>query len=218
MVRLGRPKMFSKRLRVPNFKLEKGLRKQGFQAIAGVDEVGRGAWAGPLYAAAVILPERRLYKIRDSKLLQREEREELAERIKQEAVDYGYGRVEVKELAKKGMHQGTLLAFQRALKQLGQLDYILTDHYQLKFFDRPQLSLTKGDQECLSIAAASILAKAKRDRVMVELSRKYSQYDFANNKGYPSPNHQDALKRVGPCSAHRTNFAPIKQLLSVFDR
>ena len=212
MAKLGRPRKLSKRLRIPSYSLEKNLRGEGFQSIAGVDEVGRGAWAGPLYAAAVILPEKRLYKIRDSKLLSREEREELAEKIKREAVGYGYGQVTVTELVELGMHQGTLLAFKRALEELEDFDYILTDYYRLEYLNRPSQNIVRGDQECLSVASASIIAKVERDRVMTKISKENPQYDLKHNKGYPSPAHQQALRKFGPSLVHRPNFAPIKKL------
>ena len=215
MAEVNFSRKFPKQLRAPNFKIEQKLLNQGYSFIAGVDEVGRGAWAGPLYAAAVVLPKKRIYRIRDSKLLSADQREELDRKIKAEAVDFSYGRVEVGELAKLGMTEATLLAFKRALKGLQKLDYILTDYYQLKFRNLPNQNITKGDQKCLSIAAASIIAKVERDRVMEKLSKKFPQYDFGSNKGYSSPKHQQALKSFGPCPIHRPNFTPIKKLLQV---
>ncbi len=215
MAKIGRPKKFSKRLRIPNFKVEERLWHTGCHFIAGVDEVGRGAWAGPLYAAAVILPKKRIYQIRDSKLLPAKERLRLAEKVKDQAIDFAFGRVRVAEMVELGMLQATLLAFKRALRKLKNLDYILTDYYPLQFLDCPNKNIVKGDQECLSVASASIVAKVERDRVMTQLSEKYSQYRFEQNKGYPSPDHQQALKELGPCPIHRPNFAPVKRLLSL---
>jgi ribonuclease HII len=213
MVEINYPKKFSKQLKVPDFKIEERLFNRGYSFIAGVDEVGRGAWAGPLYAATVILPNKRIYKVRDSKLLSADQRQKLAPKIKAKAVDFSYGRVEVEELSRMGMTKATRLAFKRALAGLKNLDYILTDYFKLKFRNLPSQNIVRGDQGCLSIAVASIIAKVERDRVMTELAKKFPQYDFINNKGYSSPNHQQALKNFGPCLIHRPNFAPIKEAL-----
>jgi ribonuclease HII len=213
MIRRGRPRKQSKKIRVPHDKYEESLRRDGYQLIAGVDEVGRGAWAGPLYAAAVILPKKRIYKIRDSKLLTAKEREELDTKIREEAIDFGYGRVEVEELVENGMHQGTLLAFKRALSNLKKIEYVLTDRFHLQYLDKPYQNITGGDQVCLSVAAASIIAKVKRDNIMTKLASKYPHYDFASNKGYISPNHRTGLKKYGPSEVHRPNFKPIRDML-----
>ena len=177
------------------------LREQGFKIIAGVDEVGRGAWAGPLVAAAVIL-NRRLYGLRDSKMLLASQREKLAKKI-QRTSKWGIGEVSVLELNKLKLTKGTQLAFRRAVKALSSKpDFVLADGF--KFLSPlPCRALKKGDMICYSIAAASIIAKVYRDELMVQLDKKHHGYHFDKNKGYGTKSYQNALKKLGPSKANR---------------
>lgn len=203
-----------KRLRIPKRDYEIALFKQGYKRIAGLDEVGRGSWAGPVVAAAVIIPQKRIYKLRDSKLLTSDERRKLANKIIQEAVSYSIYFVSHHQIDILGLHPATILAYKKALKNMSiKADFVLVDAYKIPILTTPHLPLIKGDMKCVSIAAASIIAKVARDNFMIELSKIYPRYDWHNNKGYPSPKHKLALKEFGPTPFHRKSFAPIKRLL-----
>ena len=223
MKKQGRKLKLTKRLRIPKFEQEEFLRSQGLINIAGVDEVGRGAWAGPLVSAAVIMPKR-IYKIRDSKLLTRNERLKLSYRVKR-TCKFGFGRVETWEFNKLGLSKSLLLSYERALRALRRkVDFLLIDGNQkfhspalAKFFREGTLayrSITKGDMKCSSIAAASIIAKVERDRIMNKFAKIYSGYYFEKHKGYGTRLHQKQIKKYGPCKIHRTCYAPIKKALS----
>lgn len=203
-----------KRLRVPNYNYENRLKLQGYGLIAGVDEVGRGSWAGPVAAAAVILPQKRIYKLRDSKLLLTNERRLLARKIIKEAVSYSIYFISHYLVDSLGLHQATILAYKKALKNLKiKADFVLVDAYRIPKLSTPHLPIIKGDMKCVSIAAASIIAKVARDNFMIELSQVYPKYNWQNNKGYSSPKHKLALKKFGPTLFHRKSFAPIAKLL-----
>lgn len=200
-------------MRIPKINHEIYLKEQGFANIVGLDEVGRGAWAGPLVAAAVCLPaDHRLYQIRDSKLLNSKEREKLARKI----IKYskiGIGIVEPEKISQLGVSRATQLSFNLALDDLKiKSDYILVDTFKVENCEIPQKPIKKGDMVCASIAAASIVAKVTRDKLMRQLGRKYWQYGFAKNKGYGTKQHQEALKKYGPSEVHRTNYRPIKEI------
>lgn len=206
----------SKRLRIPSNNLEKKLALSGYLRVAGVDEVGRGAWAGPVVAAAVILPSRRLYKIRDSKLLTRKEREHLARKIRRAAVAWAVAVADVKEVDRVGIGKASLLVMCQAIRGLKQrVDYALVDGFLLPCIDTSmQKAIVNGDQKVSSIAAASILAKVERDKIMRRLHRKEKacrKYRFDLNKGYPSPHHKKMLEKHGPSQWHRFSFTPIRQ-------
>lgn len=201
----------TKRLRMPKTDQEEYLREMGFKVICGVDEVGRGAWAGPLVAGAVILNQK-LYGLRDSKLLKPQEREKLSGKIKRTCA-WGIGEVSVAELDELKMTKSTQLAFKRAIKNLKcKIDYILSDGF---LFDSPIpcRALIKGDMTCSSIAAASIIAKVYRDGLMQKLDKKIPGYYFGIHKGYGTKLHQKNLKKLGPSSQHRRFFKSIKILL-----
>ncbi len=203
-----------KRLRIPNYNYESRLKIQGYGFIVGVDEVGRGSWAGPVVAAAVILPQERIYKLRDSKLLASAERGRLARQIINRALSFSIQFVSHFQIDSLGLHQATILAYKKALKNLRvRADFVLVDAYRIPNLSTPHLAIIKGDMKCVSIAAASIIAKVARDNFMIELSNIYPQYDWQNNKGYSSPKHQAALEKYGPTPFHRKSFAPIKRLL-----
>jgi len=215
---------FTKRLRIPKTAHEIFLQEQGFEIICGVDEVGRGAWAGPLVAGAVILPaspaggSKRLYGLRDSKLLNSKERGKLARRIKKSSI-WGIGEVTVSELNILKMTKSTQLAFNRALKALKvKCDFILVDGISGLYPERAVASRTgcrslkKGDMTCSSIAAASIIAKVHRDRIMRKLDKKIKGYYFRTHKGYGTKLHQRRLAKLGPSSQHRRFYKSISKL------
>lgn len=188
--------------------IEQSLLSQGFRLIAGADEVGRGALAGPLVACAVILPpEHPIQGIKDSKLCTPEERERLAFEIKQYAIAISMVRVMPTVIDRRGLHRMNLVALRRALARLDpKPDYALTDGFPVKRPPVPCLSIKKGDVISPSIAAASIVAKVARDRSMVRLHRRFPAYGFKSNKGYGTPDHREALKQHGPSPVHRMSF------------
>lgn len=209
----GRKLKLLKRLRIPRLSLEIELREKGYKNIAGLDEVGRGCLIGPIVAAAVILPSKRLYSLRDSKLLSEKEREKLAKKIKKQARAISYGIVSAKEIEKLGLSQAGLLVLKRAILNLKpKPDFLLVDFYKIPDLPFPQKAIKKGDSVCLSISAASILAKVFRDNLMEKLGKRYPGYFFEENKGYGTKEHLKALKKLGPCEIHRKNFGPVKGL------
>jgi len=200
---------------VPGLDHERGWWAQG-AVVAGVDEVGRGAWAGPVTYAAVVLPsDRRMYKLRDSKLLDAPRREALAARITDFALDVSLGQASNAELDALGMSDGIRLAARRAVDGLGlRPDVVLLDGNWdfLHGYGTANVRIIHGDARSASIAAASIVAKVSRDAVMTEVCPEHPAYGFSRNKGYPSPEHQRALARRGPCQLHRHSWAPIRAL------
>lgn len=195
---------------------ERELRLAGFERIAGIDEVGRGSLAGPVVAAAVVLPERhRIKGLRDSKVLTRARREALYERILDRADAVGVGCIEVEVIDRINILQATKLAMTEALGRLPQRpDHLVIDALSLRDVDLPQRAIIDGDAISASIAAASIVAKVTRDRICAELDLRYPAYGFARNKGYGTQRHLDALLTEGPCEWHRRSFAPIRMLLA----
>jgi ribonuclease HII len=199
---------------------------RGFKSIAGIDEVGRGPLAGPVVAAAVILPRGYAHpEIRDSKLLSAKQRERLVPVIKENATCWGVGVVEVEEIDRLNILQASLLAMVKALAALkSRADCVLIDGNQTipltlfrigKFLTGRSLyqkTIIKGDQSCLSIAAASIVAKVARDEMMMDLDKRYPGYGFAAHKGYSCVAHFDALKRLGACPVHRQSFKPVRDV------
>jgi ribonuclease HII len=203
---------------VPGMKHEGALRDGGAELIAGVDEVGLGAWAGPVAVGVVIFrPETRLYKVRDSKLLDAQRREWLAQRIRSQALCWSTGLSWPDEIDRVGLSEAMRRAGARALEGLEVWpDYFLLDG-QWNFLKTNPLEprvkmVVRGDCESVSIAAASIVAKVLRDRLMTDLSTQYPPYLFHLNKGYPSPAHKWALSAFGPCPVHRRLFAPVRKL------
>ena len=193
----------------PSFKYEKLLRKKGFNNIAGLDEVGRGAFAGPLVAAAVILPKQfRINGIKDSKLLTPEKREKLSTYILKNSIAYSISEIDLKYINKFGIGKATEKAFLACLKSLnGKYDFVLVDGYQIKKYDTSfQKGIIHGDNISVSIAAASIIAKVYRDNLMIKLHQEYPKYNFFKNKGYGTKYHRDALKKHGISKVHRTSF------------
>jgi ribonuclease HII len=203
---------------VPTFVEEEKLIVQGYRLIAGVDEVGRGPLAGPVVAAAVILPWGKqpswLSRVRDSKQLTPSQRESIFDRITASRVAYGLGVVSHEVIDKRGIAPATRLAMRRAIEQLStRPDYLLIDFVRLPGIRIPQKSVVDGDSLCLSIAAASIVAKVTRDRLMVELDSQFPGYGLAQHKGYGTPEHLEALQRLGPCAIHRKTFMPVRDRL-----
>ncbi len=195
---------------------ETNARLKGYCHIAGVDEAGRGPLAGPVVAAACILPEGRLISdIDDSKRLSAEARERLYERIQQDpSILSGIGIVEALIIDQVNILQATFLAMAAAIAQLSQQPgYVLVDGNQLPPLEMPCEGIVKGDTLSQSIMAASILAKVTRDRIMNNLHQKWPEYGFAGHKGYPTPQHLELLKRLGPCPEHRRSYEPVRMSL-----
>jgi ribonuclease HII len=195
---------------------ERELRLAGFQRIAGIDEVGRGSLAGPVVAAAVILPDRhRIRGLRDSKVLVRSRREALYEQILDRAEAVGVGCIEVEVIDRINILQATKLAMRQALSRLPEPpDHLVIDALSLREVDLPQRPIIDGDAISASIAAASIVAKVTRDRICAEFDDRYPPYGFARNKGYGTRHHLDALLSDGPCEWHRRSFAPVRMMLA----
>lgn len=197
----------------PDLSFELILWQAGLAAVAGIDEAGRGALAGPVAAAAVILPPlpgvvRLLKGVRDSKQMTPREREAARERIIQYAISWGVGFAGPEEIDQMGILPATRLAICRALESLSPPPaHLLLDYLFLPEVTLPQTALTKGDCRSLSIAAASVLAKTSRDALLRELDLTYPGYGFAAHKGYGTQAHRDALQRLGPSPVHRLSFA-----------
>jgi ribonuclease HII len=190
---------------------------KGFKAVAGVDEAGRGPLAGPVVAAAVILPPNGALKgVDDSKKLTAVKRDELFLLIQRTAVSFGVGQASVQEIDEINIYRASQLAMQRAIEALGvKPDFLLTDAMPLPSLSAiPQKPLIHGDSLSSSIAAASILAKVSRDRMMEEMHEKYPQYGFDGHKGYGTENHVAALKEYGACPEHRLTFGPVMETLA----
>ncbi len=187
---------------------EENLWSRGFNAVAGVDESGRGPLAGPVVAAAVILDRDCLIdRLNDSKQLSISTREKIFDQIVVSARCYGLGSASSKEIDRLNIHEASMLAMKRALKTLSiQPDYVLVDGYAIRHCPFKQKAITGGDALSLSIAAASVLAKVSRDRIMINLHRQYPAYGFDRHMGYGTEEHRRALSRCGPCPAHRRSF------------
>ncbi len=194
---------------------EKMYHGQGYQRIAGVDEAGRGPLAGPVVAAAVILPEEGIgQKLFDSKQIPFRKREELYEIILSKALGVGIGTVCQEEIDLLNILRATLKAMVLAVESLPlSPDFILIDGNQTLHFPVPQKPIRKGDQICNSIAAASIVAKVTRDRMMFECHQKYPQYNFAKHKGYGTKEHRKAIETFGICELHRKTFRGVKEYI-----
>lgn len=186
---------------------------RGFRHVAGVDEVGRGPLAGPVVAAAVILPRHcRIETLRDSKLLTRGQRERLYVRIVDTAVTIGVGVVDAPTIDARNILEATRLAMVQAVSQLSPSpDYLVLDAIALISLSLEQRSVIKGDGLCQSVAAASVIAKVTRDRLMVEAHARFPEYGFLTHKGYGTATHLRQLRRFGPCELHRKSFRPIRK-------
>lgn len=196
---------------------EKRLKKEGFTRVAGVDEAGRGPLAGPVVAAACILPENTYFeKLNDSKQLTSAEREKLYSEITQcPDLRYGIGIIDEKTIDSVNILQATFLAMRAAVESLeDHPDYVLIDGSQIPLLDVPAECLVGGDAKSVSIAAASIIAKVTRDRIMIKNDAKYPQYGFKANKGYATAFHRRAIYEFGPSPIHRKSFDPVKSMLN----
>ncbi|MFZ5848565.1 ribonuclease HII [Nocardioides pakistanensis] len=200
---------------------ERALRRAGLDPIAGVDEAGRGACAGPLVAAAVILPEGRRGEVpglADSKLLTPLARERCYDQILRRALAWSVVVVEPEECDRIGMHVANVEALRRALARLDvRPSYVLTDGFPVDGLEVPGLAVWKGDRVAACISAASVVAKVTRDRIMAELDEVYPAYDFATHKGYITAVHTAALEEHGPCPVHRRRFVNVRRVEDMAD-
>jgi ribonuclease HII len=209
----------AERLRLQNMlNFERVLWKSGIRASAGVDEVGGGPLAGPVVAAAVDFPPNtELDGIDDSKQLEPEQRTKLAARIREHATAIGVGSAEVGEIDRLNIYHAGLLAMRRAIEALPLApEHVLVDARVIPGVSIPQNSFNKGDGINFSIAAASIIAKTHRDRLMEDLEKEYPGYGFAQHKGYSTLEHQNAIRELGPCPIHRLSFQFIRELCGEF--
>ncbi len=207
---------------LPDLHEELDLYATGYTRVAGLDEAGRGAWAGPVCAAAVVLPLGRsdlsdlLSGVRDSKQLGPAQREALLPLILEAAEAVGVGWATPAEVDEVGILPATRQAFSRAVARLdGWVDALLVDYVRLPDLDLPQRALPKADLHCLSVAAASIVAKVERDRLMVALDQDFPGYGFARHKGYGTRQHREALARLGPSPTHRMSWRPMQEIPEV---
>jgi len=191
---------------------ERRLRAEGFALIAGVDEAGRGALAGPLVAAAAILPEHfRVEGLRDSKQLTALQRDQWFDRIVTEAVAIAVVRAFPRRIDRRGLHVSNLKLLRQALIRLPvQPDFVLTDGFHLRGMRWPNLSVKKGDMVCASVAAASVVAKVTRDRIMDRYHRRFPVYRFDQNRGYGTAEHRSIIAALGPSPIHRLSFKGLK--------
>ncbi len=198
-----------------HYHYEEFARAAGYRLVAGGDEAGRGPWAGPVYAAFVILDEgKRIEGLDDSKKLSRRRRRELFEQICSEALAFGIGTASPEEIDRINILEATRLAFQRAFEGLQQRpDYVLLDYIKLPWLRLPHQAFARGESISASVAAASILAKEARDLYMEEVAQMYPKYGFEKHMGYGTAAHQQALLEHGPCPLHRRSFKPVKKLL-----
>lgn len=199
---------------VPDGRIERRLWDAGFTRVAGVDETGRGALAGPLFTCAVALPPGfSLDGLTDSKLLTRTEREDLAAQVRERALAVAVVRVTPGSIDRRGLHRSNLKALRGAAMRLDPLpDYLIVDGYPVARAPFPSLAMRKGDRVSVAVAAASVIAKVERDRAMAALDARYPGYGFAENKGYGTPEHWRALRALGPCPEHRLSFAGVGQM------
>jgi ribonuclease HII len=198
----------------PTLDNEKSLWSEGHSTVVGLDEVGRGSWAGPLVIGAAVVPkERRVYKLRDSKLLTEVERESMFDRVADWCDAWSLGIVSHDECDELGMSAALRLAARRAVDSLGVTpDRILLDGSHDFIGDGRTRTIVKGDATCVSIAAASILAKVSRDRMMRAEAENFPAFDFHRNKGYPCPRHRMALAALGPTTIHRRSWSYMDDL------
>jgi len=203
---------------MPDFFFEKQAVKRGALIVCGVDEAGRGPWAGPVVAGAVVLNGGFVVKgvierLDDSKKLKRQVREDIYEQLREEA-EIGIGVASVAEIDRVNILKATFLAMNRAVRVLPRApDHVLVDGNRDPGFDHDTECVVKGDARSLSIAAASIVAKVARDRIMDKLDMKYSGYGWSSNAGYGTPEHRAAIRRLGVTPEHRRSFEPIRKIL-----
>jgi len=204
---------------LPNLDEEDKLKSEGYELIAGIDEVGRGALAGPVVASAVILPHSANLPwfglVRDSKELNSRKRESLFDLINKEAIAVGIGIIPPQTIDSVNILRATKLAMVQAVEKLSkQPNFLLIDRVTLSQCPIPQIGITRGDKSCLSIACASIIAKVTRDRMMGEFDIMYPGYGFAQHKGYGTRRHLSCLQKLGPSPIHRLYFAPVRNIIT----
>lgn len=199
--------------------IEENLLKVGLSSIAGVDEAGRGACAGPLVVAAVILQDlksEKLEKVTDSKKLTPKSRELLFDVIIENSTSYSIIEIASSEIDEIGLQRSNIEGMRRAVNALTiKPDYVLTDGYSIPGLDAPNLAVWKGDQVALSISAASILAKVHRDRIMLDLDGQYPGYGFADHKGYSTSVHEAAMRKLGVSDIHRQSYANVAEIAKI---
>lgn len=193
-----------------NYEYERNLKNEGIEFIAGVDEVGRGPLVGPVVAACVVLPEEfNLDGLTDSKKLSEKKRDYFFEEIKKQALGYGIGIIDEKKIDEVNIYEATKIAMKEAIKNTGiKLDHVLIDAMPLDI-DVDTTSIIKGDAKSISIAAASVIAKVTRDKMMYDLDKIYPMYDLAHNKGYGTKKHIEAIKKYGITKYHRLSYKPV---------
>ena len=207
----------------PDLSFERKLWDKGLCFVAGIDEAGRGALAGPVAAGAVILPSthsdlaEHLIGVRDSKVMTPKDRDNWAQVIKEIAVAWGVGFASAQEIDRIGIVPATYLAVKHALAKVKcTVEHILVDYLTLPDVDVPQTPLVKGDARSLSIASAAILAKTTRDARLVEMDEEFPGYGFTSNKGYGTEGHRRGIDKLGPCEQHRRSFSPVADYYSLF--
>ena len=201
----------------PEHAVEQSLLEKGYTRVAGLDEAGRGALAGPVVAAAVILPDLIKFewvgRVKDSKVLTEKEREDIYGLMQDDGIEIGIGIVPPQVIDGINILNATRQAMKLALEQfLLPPDYVLTDAVYLGSITIPQKDIIKGDRDVLTIACASIVAKVTRDHIMIELDRIYPHYGLCRHKGYGTPEHLQSLQKFGACDIHRFTFAPVRNL------
>ncbi len=204
-----------KPVRPGTFDFELGLADRGYEAVAGVDEAGRGPLAGPVVAGAVILPRDCRYEhFKDSKKLSPRTREKLFVVLQEMNIPIGVGRATPAEIDRINILQASLLAMKRAIQALSRpADYLLVDGKFQVPLPLPQQTLVRGEAKSASIAAASIIAKVSRDRLMIQYHKQFPEYHFDRHKGYPTALHRQLVKKLGPCKIHRRTFKGVRELV-----
>lgn len=208
----------SPKARKPNFSFEKHFWNLGNDYICAIDEAGRGALAGPLVSAAIILPKVSYLKVDDSKKLNTRLKSLYEKKIKKIALDWAIGIATLEEINQIGIQNATYLSYRRAIEKLSiSIDLLFVDHFEIPSCATRQFSLTKGDEISASIASASIIAKQTRDNIMRLASEnlEYRDYGFSRNFGYGTKAHFEALNKLGPSDLHRTNFYPIDEMVAL---
>ena len=196
--------------KVDLYQYEKELWKNGINLIAGMDEVGRGPLIGPVVTACVILPKDFVLEgLTDSKKLSEKKREEFYDYIMEHAISVGIGMMDDKVIDEVNIYEATKLAMYQAVKP----EHVLIDAMKLDKLEMPSTSIIKGDAKSISIAAASVIAKVTRDRMMIELDKKYPMYGFKSHKGYPTKKHIEAIKEYGLIDGYRKTFKPISEMV-----
>lgn len=197
------------------YNYERELTSKGYINIAGTDEAGRGPMAGPLVVASCILPSTyTLDGLDDSKKISPKMRDKLFDIIKRDAIEYHIEVISVEDVDRLNVYAASKLGMERCIKAYQtRVDYVLSDAMPLDI-DIPYLSIIKGDAKSASIAASSILAKVTRDRIMVELDKKYPEYNFKKHKGYVTKEHLEAIKKYGVCEVHRKSFSPVAEIIN----